>query len=296
MDQQRWRRVEGLFHAALERRPEARQAFLEVACGGDTGLGRQVELLLAKGEEAGSFLETPAMRDMMVMQTATVPLLGRQIGPYRIVSPLGAGGMGEVYRAHDSKLGRDVAIKTLPAEFARNPDRLARLRREARTLASLNHPNIAAIYGLEESGEADFLVLELVEGETLRGALPVQTALDRALQVAQALEAAHGKGIIHRDLKPANVKVTPQGTVKVLDFGLAKVMGGPEENQNLSQWTTATGIETAAGHIIGTPGYMSPEQARGEAVDERTDIWAFGCLLYELLAGRRAFPDETPNS
>ena len=293
MDQQRWRRVEGLFHAALERRPEARQAFLEVACGGDTGLGRQVELLLAKGEEAGSFLETPAMRDMMVTQTATVPLLGRQFGPYRIVSPLGAGGMGEVYRAHDSKLGRDVAIKTLPAEFARNPDRLARLRREARTLASLNHPNIAAIYGLEESGEADFLVLELVEGETLRGALPVQTALDRALQVAQALEAAHGKGIIHRDLKPANVKVTPQGTVKVLDFGLAKVMGGPEENQDLSQWTTATGIETAAGHIIGTPGYMSPEQARGEAVDERTDIWAFGCLLYELLAGRRAFPDET---
>jgi eukaryotic-like serine/threonine-protein kinase len=293
MDQERWRRLEDLFHAALERGPEARQAFLDVACGGDTDLGRQVELLLAKGEEAGSFLETPAMRDMTVAQTATVPLLGRQVGPYRIVSPLGAGGMGEVYRAHDSKLGRDVAIKTLPAEFARNPDRLARFRREARTLASLNHPHIAAIYGLEESGEADFLVLELVEGETLRGALPVQTALDRALQVAQALEAAHGQGIIHRDLKPANVKVTPQGTVKVLDFGLAKVMGGPEENQDLSQWTTATGIETAAGHIIGTPGYMSPEQARGEAVDERTDIWAFGCLLYELLAGRRAFPDET---
>jgi eukaryotic-like serine/threonine-protein kinase len=211
MDQQRWRRVEGLFHAALERAPEARQAFLDVSCGGDTGLGRQVELLLSKAEEAGSFLETPAMRDMTVTLTAAVPLLGRQIGPYRIVSPLGAGGMGEVYRAHDSKLGRDVAIKTLPAEFARDPDRLARFRREARTLASLNHPNIAAIYGLEESEEADFLVLELVEGETLRGALPVQTALDRALQVAQALEAAHGKGIIHRDLKPANVKVTPQG-------------------------------------------------------------------------------------
>ena len=141
------------------------------------------------------------------------------------MSPLGAGGMGEVYRAHDSKLGRDVAIKILPAEFARNPERLARFRREARTLASLNHPNIAAIYGLEESGEADVLVLELVEGETLRGALPVQTALDRALQVAEALEAAHDKGIIHRDLKPANVKVTPEGAVKVLDFGLAKVMG-----------------------------------------------------------------------
>jgi serine/threonine-protein kinase len=142
--------------------------------------------------------------------------------------------MGEVYRASDSKLGRDVAIKILPAEFARNPERLARFRREARTLASLNHPNIAAIYGLEESGEADVLVLELVEGEMLRGALPVQTALDRAFQVAEALEAAHDKGIIHRDLKPANIKVTPEGVVKVLDFGLAKVMGAPEENGSLS--------------------------------------------------------------
>ena len=293
MDQERWRRVEDLFHAALERRPEARQAFLDVAYGGDTDLRRQVERLLAKDEEAGSFLETPAMRDMTVTQAATGALLGRQFGAYRIVSPLGAGGMGEVYRAHDSRLGRDVAIKALPVEFAQDPERLARFRREARTLASLNHPNIAAIYGLEESEEADFLVLELVEGETLRGALPVQTALERALQVAEALEAAHGKGIIHRDLKPANVKVTPQGTVKVLDFGLAKAIWGPEENRDLSQLTTAAGIASAAGHIVGTPGYMSPEQACGEAVDERTDIWAFGCLLYELLAGRRAFPGET---
>ena len=222
MDQERWRRVEELFHAALERAPEARQAFLDVACGGDTDLRRQVELLLAKEEEAGSFLETPAMRDMTVTLTAAGSLLGRQFGPYRIVSPLGAGGMGEVYRAHDSKLGRDVAIKTLPAEFARDPERLARFRREARTLASLNHPNIAAIYGLEESGRVDCLVLELVEGETLRGPLPVERALDYARQVAEALEAAHDKGIIHRDLKPANVKVTPQGRVKVLDFGLGE--------------------------------------------------------------------------
>src|ERR1017187_3565100 len=298
MDQERWRRVEDIFHAALEREPEARQAFLEVACGGDAGLRRQVELLLAKGEEAGSFLETPAMRDMTVTQTASEVFVGRQFGPYRIVSPLGAGGMGEVYRAHDSKLGRDVAIKTLPHEFARDPERLARSRREARTLASLNHPNIAAIYGLEESGDVSCLVLELVEGETLRGPLPIGRALDYARQVAEALEAAHDKGIIHRDLKPANVKVTGPasgypGRVKVLDFGLAKAIWGPDQNQDLSQSGTATGVETLAGHIVGTPGYMSPEQARGTAVDKRTDIWAFGCLLYELLTGKCAFPGET---
>ncbi len=293
MDQERWRRVEGLFHSALERGPEARQAFLDVACGGDTDLRRQVELLLAKNEEAGSFLETPAVRDMTATQTAAEALLGREFGPYRIVSPLGAGGMGEVYRAHDSKLGRDVAIKTLPPEFAHDPERLSRFRREARTVASLNHPNIAAIYGLEESGGIDCLVLELVEGETLRGPLPVERALDYARQVAEALESAHAKGIIHRDLKPANVKVTPQGRVKVLDFGLAKAIWGLDQNQDLSQAATLTGTETLAGHIVGTPGYMSPEQARGKEVDERTDIWAFGCLLYELLTGKRAFHGES---
>jgi serine/threonine protein kinase len=201
--------------------------------------------------------------------------------------------MGEVYRAHDSKLGRDVAIKTLPAEFAGDPDRLARFRREARTLASLNHPNIAAIYGLEESGDVDCLVLELVEGETLHGPLPIAAALDCARQVAEALDAAHAKGIIHRDLKPANVKVTPQGRVKVLDFGLAKALWGAEQSQDPSQQATVTGIETQAGHIVGTPAYMSPEQARGKDVDKRADIWAFGCLLYELLTGKRAFQGET---
>ncbi len=293
MDQERRRRVTRLFHAALEREPKARQAFLDAARVGDTGLRREVEQLLAKAEEAGSFLETPAIDYTTVTQTVTVPLLGRQFGPYRIVSPLGAGGMGEVYRAHDSKLGRDVAIKTLPAEFARDPERLARFRREARTLASLNHPNIAAIYGLEESGGVDFLVLELVEGENLRGPLAIERALDYSRQVADALQAAHDKGIIHRELKPANVKVTPQGRVKVLDFGLAKAIWGPEENRDLSQAAAMTGADTVTGHILGTPGYMSPEQTRGQGVDARTDIWAFGCLLYELLTGKRAFHGES---
>ena len=249
MDQKLWRKVEDIFHAALERAPKARQSFLDSACYGDADLRRQVEFLLSKEERAGSFLEVPAMGDMIVTPTAR-PVLARQFGAYRIMSPLGAGGMGEVYRAHDSKLGRDVAIKILPSEFARDPEPLARFRREARTLASLNHPNIAAIYGLvEESGEADCLVLELVEGETLRGPLPVDTALDYARQVADALEAAHDKGIVHRDLKPANVKVTPQGRVKVLDFGLAKAIWGPDGDRDLSQgWDGAGRGEPCRAH------------------------------------------------
>jgi eukaryotic-like serine/threonine-protein kinase len=296
MNQELWRRVEEIFHAALERAPEARAAFLDGACSEDADLRRQVELLLVKQEQAGSFLEIAAVEDLTV--TATASLLGRQFGPYRIVSPLGAGGMGEVYRAHDNKLGRDVAIKTLPAEFARDPERLARFRREARTLASLNHPNIAAIYGLETGGgleeSVDCLVLELVEGETLRGPLPLDKALEYARQIAEALEAAHEKGIIHRDLKPNNVKVTPQGRVKVLDFGLAKAIWGPEENQDLSQLATVTNLESSlTGRVLGTPGYMSPEQAQGRPVDKRADIWAFGCVLYELLTGKRAFRGET---
>ena len=293
MDQERRRRVNGLFHSALEREPELRQAYLHLACAGDADLRREVELLLATEGEAGSFLETPAMGYSTVTQTGAATFLGRQFGPYRIVSVLGAGGMGQVYRAHDSKLGRDVAIKTLPPEFARDSERLVRFRREARTLALLNHPNIAAIYGLEESEEACFLVLELVEGEMLRGPLPVAAALDRACQVAEALKAAHEHGIIHRDLKPANVKVTPQGRVKVLDFGLAKAICGTEITPDLSHPPTLMRMETMAGQIIGTPGYMSPEQARGEDVDQRTDIWAFGCLLCELFTGQRTFGGDT---
>ncbi|MEK7404582.1 MAG: protein kinase [Acidobacteriota bacterium] len=293
MKQELWRRAEDLFHAALERSPGARRAFLDEACGEDTELRRQVEMLVSKDEQAGSFLEKPVLADVMATLGARGSLVGRQYGPYRILSLLGAGGMGEVYRAHDSKLGRDVAIKTLPPEFARDPDRLARFRREARMLASLNHPNIAAIYGLEESAEVDYLVLELVEGDTLHGPLPLATALDRACQVAEALEAAHEHGIIHRDLKPANLKVTPQGRVKVLDFGVAKAIWGTQGKPDLSQTATAAGAGTGAGHIVGTPGYMSPEQARGAEVDQRTDIWAFGCLLYELLAGKRAFESGT---
>jgi len=287
MEQEVWRRAEELFHAALERPAEARKAFLDEACGADAELRRLVEMLVSKDEHAGSLLEEPLLPQVVAALGARESLVGRQFGPYRILTLLGAGGMGEVYRAHDSKLGRDVAIKTLPREFARDPERLARFRREARTLASLNHPNIAAIYGLQESTGVDYLVLELVEGETLHGPLPLATALERAGQVAEALEAAHQHGIIHRDLKAANVKVTPEGRVKVLDFGLAKAIRGTEGQPDLSQSTNVPW------QIVGTPAYMSPEQARGGEVDQRTDVWAFGCLVYELLAGKRAFEGAT---
>jgi eukaryotic-like serine/threonine-protein kinase len=221
-------------------------------------------------------------------------MIGKTLGHYHITSELGKGGMGEVYQAKDQKLGRDVAIKILPGEFAKDTDRVTRFRREAKLLASLNHPNIAAIYGLEDSGETNFLVLELVEGDTLadrikRGPIPVEETLKVALQIAEALEAAHEKGIIHRDLKPANIKVTPDGKVKVLDFGLAKAFAREPEELNLSNSPTLSNAATQEGIILGTAAYMSPEQARGRAVDKRTDIWAFGCVLFEMITGQAAF-------
>ena len=224
-------------------------------------------------------------------------MIGKTLAHYEITSQLGKGGMGEVYRAKDQKLGRDVAIKVLPDEFAKDADRIARFQREAKLLASLNHPNIAAIYGLEESDGSHFLVLELIEGDTLadlikRGPIPVEESLKLALQMAEALEAAHEKGVIHRDLKPANIKVTPDRKVKVLDFGLAKAFAGEQAEVNLSHSPTLSEAATMQGVILGTAAYMSPEQARGKPVDKRTDIWAFGCVLYEMLTGKAAFLGE----
>ena len=230
-------------------------------------------------------------------------LIGQTLSHYRITAALGAGGMGEVYRATDSNLGRDVAIKVLPPEVAHDAERLARFRREAHLLAALNHPNIAAIYGLEEADGKPFLALELVEGEDLkqrlaRGAIPVDEALEIAEQIALALEEAHAKGIVHRDLKPANVKLTPGGKVKVLDFGLAKAWAGDaadgsSSSSALSQSPTLAHTGTAAGLILGTAAYMSPEQARGRPVDKRADVWAFGVLLWEMLSGRALFAGDT---
>src|ERR1700686_57064 len=223
---------------------------------------------------------------------------GTRLGSYEVVAQIGAGGMGEAYQAHDTKLGRDVAIKVLPEAFAHDAGRLSRFRREAQLLAALNHSNIATIYGLEDSNGTSYLVMELVPGETLAqrikrdGAMPVEEALTIAKQIAEAFEAAHEKNIIHRDLKPANVKVTPEGKVKVLDFGLAKAFAGDATTEDIGNSPTLSMAATMQGVILGTAAYMSPEQARGKTVDKRTDIWAFGCVLYELLTGKQAFHGE----
>src|SRR6516165_8174313 len=222
--------------------------------------------------------------------------IGRGFGSFKVVASLGAGGMGEVYRARDTRLGRDVAIKVLPPGFVADHERLARFEREARILAALNHPHIATIYSIEDVDEASVLVLELVEGETLahrllRGPVPVGEALPIARQIAEALEAAHEKGIIHRDLKPANIALTSNGVVKVLDFGLAKASDATAADASESPTLTLTAEQD--GVRLGTAPYMSPEQTRGQAVDKRTDIWAFGCVLFEMLTGRVAFGGKT---
>ena len=225
-------------------------------------------------------------------------MIGKTLSHYEITSKIGAGGMGEVYQAKDQKLGREVAIKVLPEEFAKDTDRVARFEREAKLLASLNHPNIAAIHGLEESNGIHFLVLELVEGDTLAeriktGAIPIEESLKLALQISEALEAAHEKGVIHRDLKPANIKITPEGKIKVLDFGLAKAYSGDPADLNLSNSPTLSDAATQAGVILGTAAYMAPEQAKGKSVDKRADIWAFGVVVFEMLTGRQLFVGET---
>jgi len=319
MSAERLHQVEELYHAAREQPAEARAAFLESACGDDDALRDEVRSLLGHADSVAGFLERPPHAAMepedgrpfaagarlgslryLIESASGSPsqMIGSKLAHYEITSHLGSGGMGDVYQATDSKLGRSVAIKFLPEAFSHDAERVARFEREARVLASLNHPNIAAIYGLEESGVRKFLVMELVPGETLaerikRGPLPIVEALPIAKQIVEGLEAAHEKGVIHRDLKPANIKVTPQGQVKVLDFGLAKAFAGEAAGMNLSNSPTLSMAATSAGVILGTAAYMSPEQAKGKETDRATDIWAFGCVLYEMLTGRTAFEGES---
>jgi hypothetical protein len=298
-DFERQRRVDDLCDAALELDPKERADFLATACGSDDGLRLEVEALLAHAPAADTFLSLSlGAVAARILSGDGLSLVGRQIGPYKILHLLGAGGMGEVYRANDSTLGRDVAIKVVSDAFLLGPETVARLEREARVLATLNHPNIGAIYGVAESGGIRGLVLELVEGATLaerlaRGPLPIREALTVARQIADALEAAHEKGIIHRDLKPSNIKITPDGAVKVLDFGLAKVFSDEDAAHELSHLETTRAGGSQDGMIAGTVAYMSTEQARGAALDKRADIWAFGCVLYEMLSGREAFSGDT---
>lgn len=291
MNRERWEQVRNLLESALERPPGERAAFLEDACGGDAELRKEVDSLVARAVEAESLLEKQDSRD------PSYSLVGRRLSHYEILAEEGRGGMGIVYRARDTKLGRDVALKVLPKDFVQDPGRVARFEREARVLAALSHPGIATVHEIDHVDGVHFLVMQLVGGDTLaeriaRRPLPVEEALPVFRQIAEALEAAHDKGIVHRDLKPANVKVSPEDRVIVLDFGLAKALVG-ETSSELSQSPTFTRNGTVQGVILGTASYMSPEQARGQVVDKRTDIWSFGCVLYEALTGKTAFSGAT---
>jgi serine/threonine-protein kinase len=285
---ERWQQIESLFEEALRRPADERDGWLRDACAGDAELHREVVSLLANYHESGGAGPWAAAAAQLIVKPALLEP-GEYLGPYQIVSFVAAGGMGEVYRARDTRLKRDVALKVLPEAFARDPGRMMRFQREAEVLASLNHPNIAQIYGVEDRA----LVMELVEGESPKGPLPFDDAWKIASQIAAGLEYAHEKGIVHRDLKPANVKVTPDGVVKLLDFGLAKAFtvqtsasGNPENSPTLTLGATQLGV------ILGTAAYMAPEQAKGKSVDKRADIWSFGVVLYELVTGERLFTGD----
>ena len=288
----RWQHTERVFHAALAHDDRERAAFLRDRCGDDEALRRDVESLLAVAGEAQAFMQQSALDSAatQIQAATTRPQAGTRLGQYEIGALLGSGGMGDVFRGRDTKLGRDVAIKILPQIFTVDTDRRSRFEREARLLASLNHPHIAAIYEFEQHDGMHALVLELVQGDTLSerlraGALPIRDVLSLARQIADALDAAHDKEIVHRDLKPSNIMITPDGVVKVLDFGLAR--------SGLEDPLQATSDETRDGIILGTAAYMSPEQARGKRADKRSDIWAFGCVVWAMLTGRAPFSGET---
>jgi serine/threonine protein kinase/Tol biopolymer transport system component len=321
MTPERWQQVKHIFNAAIEQDPKYRPAFIEEACGADAELRSEVESLISSHEEGGSFIDSPAFEAAGLFdEEAAVLRPGQTLGSYEVISPLGAGGMGEVYLAEDRRLGRKVALKILPASFTRSADRVRRFEREARAASALNHPNILTIYEIGEREGAHFIATEFVEGETLRQRLRreplgLAAALDVAAQIADALNAAHRAGIVHRDVKPENLMLRPDGYVKVLDFGLAKLTGSPitgfgmrSEDELISSGVSARESEginpkpkfqnpksTAPGVVMGTVNYMSPEQARGHGVDARTDIWSLGVVLYECVAGREPFAGETPS-
>ena len=315
MTPERWRRVQDLCHAALACVPEDRAAFLATACAGDDGLRREVESLLAQEPDAAAFMSVPAVVGASaVLDHAKGELVGRRLGAYEVLAPLGAGGMGDVYRAKDSRLDRVVAIKVLSAHIAADPELKQRFEREAKTLAALSHPHICPVFDVGKQDDIDFLVMEYLEGQTLasrleKGALPLDQALECAIQIADALDNAHRKGIIHRDLKPGNVMLTSAGA-KLLDFGLAKLRlgaglqasdGAPVALPGVPAVSTPVGDVdaarlTAQGTILGTFQYMAPEQLEGQEADARTDLFAFGAVLYEMITGKKAFEGKSQPS
>jgi len=298
VDAQRWKEIQSLLAEIEDLSDEDREALLDERCASDPELRAEVESLLAASARAGAYFDDLADRAITPMERRIVSfgsLAGRRIGRFHVVEKIGEGGMGEVYRATDLELGRDVALKILPQRLLHDDRQLARFKREAKVLASLNHPGIGAIYGVEEVDSQQILVLELVEGPTLAermaaGRIPLPEALELARDVAEALAAAHAIGVVHRDLKPSNIKLTRDGRVKVLDFGIAKViLGGSEASGDASPGPSEILAATRTGHIVGTVSYMSPEQLKGKLVDTRSDVWAFGAMLFEVLAGRKPF-------
>ncbi len=308
MKPERWQQLDTLFHSALELSQKERAEFLDEACAGNDLLRREVEALIAANEQAGSFIEKPALeveaRSLAKGQSdsGAESMVGKTVGHYRLIAALGSGGMGEVYLAQDTVLGRSVALKLLPAYFTKDPERLRRFEQEARAASALNHPNIVTIHEIGHEGSFHFIAQEFVEGVTLSAhlaneRLAFDEALDVAMQVASALAAAHAKGIVHRDIKPENIIVHKgshlgrQNHVKVLDFGIAKLADVP--GIAMKEATTRLLVRTEEGRTIGTASYMSPEQARGESVDARTDIWSLGVVLYEMLTGKQPFSGDT---
>src|SRR5262245_42028492 len=300
MKPERWQRIDELFQAALERDGAERAAWLAVACAGDDGLRGEVDALLAADGEAEGFIESPAyaVAAPLIVGGDAQSMFGKSIGHYQIISLVGKGGMGEVYRARDSRLSRDVAVKILPRTFSRDAERLRRFEREARAASALNHPNIITIHEIGEVDDIRYIVTEYIEGETLRqriavGKIMMSEALDVAMQVASALAAAHAAGIVHRDIKPENLMMRPDGLVKVLDFGLAKLAERTGSKID-SRAPTIGKLSTEPGLVMGTPQYMSPEQARGEELDARADLFSLGVTLYEMATGHAPFKGETP--
>src|SRR5215203_385443 len=299
MNPERWQRIEEVFHAAAARPAGARAAFLSQACAGDEGLRREVERLLAAQEGAASFMNAPALEvaaERLAEEQAGL-MTGKTVEHYRILSPLGAGGMGEVYLAEDTKTGRKVALKLLPPYFTKDEQRVRRFQQEAHAVLALNHPNIVTIYEIGEIGGTQFIATEFIKGETLRARLErapmnLGEALHVALQVGGALVEAHEAGVVHRDIKPENVMLRPDGYVKVLDFGIAKLTER-QAPPAATEAPTLMRVRTDPGLVMGTAHYMSPEQARGRAVDERTDVWSLGVVLYEMVAGRAPFEGES---
>ena len=301
MKAERWKKVSDLFQSAVERAPEERAAFLDEACHGDEGVRREVESLLASHDRAENFIEVPAFEvaPELVTNDRSGALVGKVIGHYRIESLIGVGGMGEVYLARDERLGRKAALKLLPESLTTDQTQLIRFTNEARTASALNHPNILTVYEIGADGNVRFIATEFIEGITLRGSLASaridpQRAVEIAVQVASALAAAHDAGVVHRDIKPENIMLRPDGYVKVLDFGIAKLTEQRSTSDDRNLEATAL-LRTRPGLVLGTARYMSPEQARGQKVDARSDIWSLGVVLYEMVAGSPPFRGETPS-